>query len=305
MDADIIKLGYIACIVLAGGSLGGLISAIFLADYHHISKNNEDPEEEEKGCRCTVLFCIGRIIIGIGAAFSIFFAGLWINALKTDLIVDNIFIIFGVCIVSGVFGMRLLKRLGAQLEARVGDIEKASKQAKETAKKVEMKMEHIGDYVDLLNNGRTALGTDDDQSPQANADRDRAIEGLRKLIKIYPRERALFLLIGCLHRKKTEYDKAILILREFADNLRQASPVNKMLGHVRSDYADAYYNIACYHALKFMRETDPMEQKRLKNEVIENLRESIELLPSNKGYALSDPDFDCMKGDADFRKLLD
>lgn len=303
MDAESLSLFRLGQIILAGGAFGGFISALLVADLHHVTKKNTKPIEEKP--RCTFLFCIGRIIIGTGGAFAVAFAGFWTHTLKIDSTADNIFVLFGVCLLSGVYGIRFLKQLGDQIESRIGKAEQQAQQAAETAEEVDKKMDHVGEYVALLNAGRSALGQEGDISPEANADRDAALEGLLRLTRTYPSERALFILIGRLYRKKKDYDRAILILRDFACNLRKLSPVTEMNETMRSDYADAYYNIACYHALKANAEQDRLEKERLNKEVVENLRESIELLPSNRQYAKLDQDFSGMRSNEDFKKLVD
>lgn len=61
------------------------------------------------------------------------------------------------------------------------------------------------------------------------------------------------------------------------------------------DLADAYYNVACYHVLKYKDEASESEKERYKKEIIKALKKSFYLNPDNIKYSKDDKDLDVVR----------
>lgn len=122
-----------------------------------------------------------------------------------------------------------------------------------------------------------------------------AIDLLSSIEVAFPLDRTLHIYLGRLYRRLGDYDHAILILRKFIENINIHSGSG---GDNKVDIADAYYNIACYHALKAVdaQETGLVDEgRRLVKETLESLGFAIDGHEANREAASEDEDFRSMK----------
>lgn len=246
-------------------------------------------------------FLIGRALIGIGGAFGIVMIGSWIGKISLDGTVKNQLIIISTCVIAGTISHTILPMIGAKLEAEF--LKKTATEAKETASNAVSMTQKVRSYSAGLSLAETAL------SGKTNIDVSRAIEGLEEIKDSFPTDRTLYIYLGRLYRKAKDYDKAIIVLREFIANLEKAPGGIKENEKRIQDCSDAYYNIACYHALKAKDADDvgkcPADVERLKGEAIDMLNVSVGLWSKNREYAKHDDDFVYVMNDERMRKIVD
>ena len=122
-----------------------------------------------------------------------------------------------------------------------------------------------------------------------------AIENLELVQRIYTDDKTVALYLARLYREHGEYEKATNVLREFISASKHSEQLD-------SGHDIAYYNIACYLALKAKHdESNGLAGKedimKLKNEAISNLTTAIEHNPELITSAKQDPDLECIWGD--------
>lgn len=294
-------------LIVASGALGGLVSAIIFKDQHHIWAVYNHKHHERNLYHWAKILCmdfgffLGRIIMGIGGAFGIIFIGFWSKSLSNSVCVENQILLMGLCVVAGTFSHRILPRLADQIEARIGAAENKMKLIEGKATELEQKTEEgvstVADLISAITFGRSAL------HEGFNPDRKEAISRLEKLRIDFPKDRSLNLMIGRLYRRENKYDDAIISLSNYAKLLAPDVQKSSKPEGVVVDCADAYYNMACYHALKAV-DNQGSEKQRLQKEAIEILKMSVSLLPANKECAAADPDFDSLKGNEEFEAII-
>lgn len=209
--------------------------------------------------------------------------------------VTNQLFLFSLSTTAGIFSYRLLPSIGSKLEKQF--IEQKMVQT-------EQKVINIAvDYTSAISHAETAL------IREGYHDAPQAIERLEAIKHLFPTNRTLYIYLGRLYRKMKNYDKAIISLREFIENLEQKRIKigDKGFHQYEIDRSDAYFNIACYHILKAeenMSKITQDEVNRLKNETIEALKISIKIWAQNKEYAKNDPDFRFIKEDKEYQHLI-
>jgi hypothetical protein len=122
---------------------------------------------------------------------------------------------------------------------------------------------------------------------------------LEEIIRQSPlNRRAVLLRARYSVRGDNNAQEAIGILLDFIQNKKARSQTND------TDYADALYNLACYHAMG-INDLLPREgKKQLLDKVMEYLRESVGTYPANRGDAEVDPDFANIKNTAEWRAVF-
>lgn len=290
-------------LVIVCGALGGFIAATLKALIHH---TDALPEENNHASRAAYLelgqkFRSGwtfaaRSVVGIGGAFAAILGGSWIGKINYTGNTENIVNLSALCVVAGTVADSLMPGIGRRLQdeffqKRVKNLEKNSKQnAVEIHEQIEQtvkKVEEAQTYNVSISHADTALST------KTPIDVDRAIDELEALRMTHPSDRTTHVYLGRLYRIKKDYDTAINILRKFISNL---STLPNAPAHLNEDTAVAYYNIACYHALKHIHYTEEKthqstEVPRLKHETKEALALATKLDSKYLKMALNDSDF--------------
>ena len=208
--------------------------------------------------------------------------------------------------VAGTIAHKLVPGIGERLHDELirKQVKNVGKRAEERAEKTERTIEQSQNYTVVISHADTAFNT------EAPADINLAIKELVALQETHPLDRTAHIYLGRLHRLNKDYDSAITVLRRFIEKMDEEKST---YSHNRSLHIDlaagvAYYNIACYHALK-LREYklgahSPSETQRLFSETLTALRRAIELDPESLMAAQKDNDFKDILGEEEMRKLL-
>lgn len=231
-------------------------------------------------------------IIGIGGSFGVVLLALWSGKLILDYSVNAMTSLVGLCIISGVFATKFIPIIGEKIENDWMD-----KINKETSKKTESAIKLSTDYSSSIN---FAYDVVEDNNPK---DIEDAIQRLLNLKSSFPKDRAVYILLGRLYRNLGKFNEAILVLREFIKNLNKDLSSRDHSTGLEEACGDAYYNIACYHALKASTE-EGKERDRLIKEACQELERSLKIWPKNKEYATDDPDFDSIRELSEFSHLI-
>lgn len=271
-------------IVAVAGSLGGMVSAIGAlvegglgADGRYVAARGVRPS----------IFILGRCVVGVGGAAAVLLAALSVNKFTGSSDVD-LLALTTLCFVAGSIGYRLLPMVAAQLEKRLGEVEKKAELADKTAK------EGSG-MASVTSNVLTALQLLD-RKEEMSALVDQTISQMETLSQQFPLERALHIVLARLYvEKKQDNDKAIAVLRRFVKN--KGSRKDK-------DVSDADFNIACYTSLMMAKETNESRISELKSEGIKALAECLQINPGNLNDAKTDPDLTALRDTEEGKKLL-
>jgi hypothetical protein len=133
-----------------------------------------------------------------------------------------------------------------------------------------------------------------------DSDRIRAIHVLLEFRALNLTDRKITMFLGRLHKMRLDYDGAIECCSYFIDEKRRLNQIDK-------DYADVLYNRACYRALnsekyyKAGKASDGDQQKQL---TYGDLSQSIEMSAENTADARDDPDFNSLKTEEQFQRLI-
>lgn len=272
----------LAIVAIAGG-LGGTVAAVGalveggLEKGHYIAARGVP----------VWLFILGRCIVGIGGAAAVLLAALSVNKFTGTSDVD-LLALTTLCFVAGSIGHRLLPIVAAQLEKRLGEVEKKAERADKAAKEG-------NDQAAVTSNVLIALQVLD-RSEELSAVVDQTIAQLEKLSQQFPRERALHIVLGRLYaEKKQDYENAITTLKRFVSN--KGTQKDK-------DVSDADFNIACYVSLTLAGETNASRKTELETEGIAALSESLKITPGSLKDAKTDPDLATLRATESGRRLL-
>jgi len=104
------------------------------------------------------------------------------------------------------------------------------------------------------------------------------------------------LLLAALYKRTGDLDSAIAVLSAFINCKRAYNEIDMHL-------ADALYNRACYHALKFQNSTGE-KAAEYSREALGDLRDSILISPGNAESAAMDDDFQALWDDPIFKSLV-
>lgn len=294
----------LALLIAGSGAFGGLVSAIIVKDRHHIDCWNDERHRDIR-IRDDVGFFIGRIMMGVAGAMSITFFGILTKFIDSIVDKGDLLFLAGLCVLVGSFSDRLLSSMASRLEREMDIVKQNADDAKAQAKKATETAKNISvittDYAVAITSAESAL-RDEDPKNKDPEDITRAIALLERLKPTFPTDRTLYILLGRLYRKDNRLKDGILVLREFIRNLH-LDPEDTYASGKTSDCGAAYFNIACYHALMSYSESGD-EKKRLEKETLEALSTAISKLADCKKYARTDPDFEKMKGNEEFKKLI-
>ncbi len=270
-------------IVIIAGGLGGLVSAIGAV----IEGGREKDQYVATRGVPVPFFIFGRCVVGVGGATAIILAALSVNKFTGSTDID-LLALTALCFVAGSIGYRLLPIVAAQLEKRLGEVEKKAEQADQAAKQG-------SSQAAVTSNVLIALQVLD-RKEELSAVVDQAITQLETLSQQFPQERALHIVLARLYaEKKQDYDSAITVLRRFL----KGKGIQK-----DKDVSDAEFNIACYISFKLAKEKSETKRSELEKEGLEALAESLRIVPGSLNDARTDPDLTALRETAGGRKLL-
>jgi tetratricopeptide (TPR) repeat protein len=288
----------LAVIVVFGG-FGGVASSIF-DNFDNFTGQNFI----EHSCQnCNSAYFFRRAIIGVAGSFCAVFLGIWLGKFTIEATVNNLLYLSSFCVAIGTISFTILPQLGKKIGEQIlaEKIAQNEKKAEATEKKVDIAIENSNanlNYTRVMLHAETALNT------KHQSDIDTAIENLKNIQSKYKRDRTLNIYLGRLYRVRQEYDDAINLLRSYIDEI-ESNPDMFTNRHDNVDKADAYYNIACYHALKAKQpHDDQQEYERLITEAFEAFQTSIQLSHNNLEYAKRDEDLKWLLGEDDRFKEL-
>jgi len=293
-SVDLLSYWQVLAVVLVGGGFGGIASSIF--DNFDTIKGHEPIEH---GCKkCNSAYFMRRALIGMAGSFCGVFLGIWLHKITLEANDTNLLSITCFCVAIGTVSFNLLPQLGKKIGEQIlnDKINQADKKAEDALKT----SYNAIDYSSSIAHAETAL------SRKQYNDIPQAVERLNKIKKDFPTDRTVHIYLGRLYRALGKYDESILILREFITNLERGN--KHPHSHYIVDKADAYFNIACYHALKaketFDKSGQTGEVERLVKESLESLSLSTTAWSKNKEFAGSDPDFDFIKDKPKFAEII-
>lgn len=284
-NMDTGNLHYSAGLLIAAiaGGLGGLVSGIGAL----VEGGKEDEGYVVAKGVSVGMFIFGRCVVGVGGAAAVLLAALSVNKFTGSSDVD-LLALTALCFVAGSIGHRLLPMVAAQLEKRLGEVEKKADRAAKTAKEG-------ADMASVTRNVLVALQLLA-QTEELTSIVDHTIGELEKLARQFPQERPVHIVLGRLYAvKKHNYDKAITVLRRFI----------KQKGKARDkDVSDALFNIACWVSLKLGQETKEDKKAALREEGTKALAESLAIVPGNLKDAKSDPELAALRETEEAQKIL-
>ncbi len=224
---------------------------------------------------------------GVGGAFAVNYLFIIISKIEYTNDLKNIMSLIGLNTIAGFLGYRALSGMA-------GKIEREFQEVKRDAAKVNKETKELISLNNALSDAALAL---EENMP---ADLQDAIDGLLPFQKKFPADRKTAILLGRLYKRVNNHEKAIEILSLFIDDKKETKTVD-------DDYADVLYNRACYNILLFSKLRKEGEIKRsefIKKEGISDLEKSVNLRPLNKKDAEIDKDFDNIRDNDDFKRIV-
>ena len=268
-------LGYfhILLLVVTFGGFGGVVSAYF------DNFNHEDGQTiKSHPCnKCNSSYFGRRAFIGITGAFCAMFFALWVEKITLKANTNNLMLLSSFCVVAGLISFRVLPTAVKKIEERLFE-----KEINDLKNKIDEKSDASIEYTRVMLQAETALGT------KSIGDVNNSIVNLKEIRGKYSRDRTLHIYLGRLYRIKEEYDASIDILNDFISTINK-SAVKTV--HDDIDQATAYYNIACYLALKAKKVKDnPPEYDKLTTEALSSYKKAVSLSEKYESYAKTDSD---------------
>jgi tetratricopeptide (TPR) repeat protein len=238
---------------------------------------------------------VGDMLIGIGSAFAVFFAVSGLVTIKNDLQsieLSSIFVLSGMGVVAGAAGKAIIPALITKMTELT--------KAKDTAQKAEKKANDAQQNAEKIKT----------EAADAHADSWKQLEsafysaGLASLdaYTASPINKEILVTAENAFNKALEINKqsaqaktGLGMVRKRQNKLQEAIDLCTDAIRFSPDYPDAYYNRACYQALLKSGTIEP---------IIADLKKAIEIENLFRDYAKTDPDFDAVKDNVQFKKLL-
>lgn len=283
--SEFLSLFQILLIISIPGAFGGFAAALIDID----------------GKKVKVCMLISRACIGIAGAFGVVLIGFWAGKITVDKCVLNQLFLISFSLIGGTISYKILPKIGTKLEEQLQlQLEETKREFVDT---VDKKSTEVMNYSAAVASADAALARNN------ASDIKMAIEMLSNLKNSFPIDRTLHIKLGRLFRKEEDYNKAILTLRDFIDELNKEHSDKGSHSHFIQDSADAYFNIACYHSLKAekMKQSHDNQDEidRLVKEALEALKASVDLMSRNKEAAMIDEDFNFIKNKKEFKELIE
>jgi hypothetical protein len=272
---------------IAGGSIGGLLDF-----FNRFKINPESSIIRFQGASVGIGQCFSLAFmntsLGAGGAIAVQFAMLGIGKFQHCQTTESILFLFSLSVVAGFGGRKFLSLLSNRLEEQLGEQDQKIKEVKAVAGEAkadaeEAKIEAEEAKVEaeegmIVSSAIATLGSNSTVSERSDM-----IMKLERAVGQDPLDRRLVILLGRLYRKHGDYIGGAGVLSDFINR-------KKRIGALDVDYADALYNRSCYRVLQ--HNVGGADNENLIDIAIEDLADSIKILPDNVDDAISDPDFE-------------
>jgi hypothetical protein len=136
-------------------------------------------------------------------------------------------------------------------------------------------------------------------------DAPKTIEELIKASNAHPTDRRVVITLGRLLAQSSSQSNRVTGLERAVDMLSKFVEIKKTKSEFDRDYADVLYNLACYKAqLSIASDIDPERQRAYREQAIQDLQTSVNVSPDNAAAASGDPDFDALRNDPSFIRIV-
>lgn len=278
--------------IILGGLVGGLIYYIDKIKFKCTKKDTRGSYYYED-CKLNKNSCLKlasmNMIIGVGGAFTFVALYSWVNDFSIKQMPSFyhlMFFAFSASVVSGFAAKTLLPKITNGIE------QKLNEQFKKTSE-LEDEMTDVEKTIEYRGNIQTAQWALNDKSLPSDA--TRAVTALSVNLKRQPEDRKSAILLSRV------YDETSLKNLEKAIENLQSFITIKGSNH-DLDYADVLYNLSCYLVQKIQESGD--SDGLIIKEVMDNLEISFTIKPENKNDAMADVDFESIKEEVKFKKLV-
>jgi hypothetical protein len=276
-------MGLILLVVAGSGALGGFAMTI------GSRRSNELFLPGRTHDRVIYLGFIGDMFVGSAASLAInFVADPLLSPLQSgsnataDYLARDYIRAISLGVIAGFAGIKVLTSMArisdemisaskAQLITRMQENDRS----RELVRQVEDMLAKIDDY----------LKRGDRES--AITELKRASEAIEQVLSVVPRDPRALVVKAKILKRNAQLDV------EVASLLEQAIQVLTAVLAIDSSYDRAYYNRACYEAIRGR-----------KDEAMKDLNEAVRLFAPNRGFARDDHDFDSLRNMEGFKKLI-
>ncbi len=281
LGEDVQKFLILFMTVLVFGGIGGFVGGTY-RKRHGIEPSVNSWKDGTVFFLCGVISAFGVVSLCSGVA----------SFFEKAAVLNKGISLVGVSLLSGFFSMRILPHLGAQLEKRIGDVEKKTS---EKDAELEKRTSELVLKLEEAESLRKELSIFASVSAVALAalqsgsvtDAEYAIGRMKKNFDLFRKERIWVIVYGrLLHRIRRE-DDAISVLEEYISCLREARKKEgaAFTSEDRHNLATAYFNIACYY-----NNRGDGAGKEYEEQVRSALRKSFALMPAFKRDWYEDDD---------------
>lgn len=289
--------------VLSGGALGGLCDFLnrFQIGNSKEGKKKEPHDVSFQGIKIKlphmIPFCLMNMILGIGGAVAILFTMISVGKFPQVATVEAQLLLFSISVVAGFGGRRFLELVTNSLEKQIGEAKEASDKAVKVSERAVYESMALKDELKIEAEETIATSTSLATLREGSilSDRVDAIKKNEQILAKRPNNRALTILTGRLYRRNDNYEHGIETLTRYIRLKRE-------LGERDEDLAAALYNRACYRVLLASEDGVPIQ--RLREQGLEDLKESVSLDLENAKDAKEDPDFNSVKDNPVFQEIM-
>lgn len=290
-DPNNLSLLTMLLLISIPGAFGGFTAGLF-----DINK------AKSKNAAFCSLTC--RTLIGVAGAFGVILVGFWVGKIDTKPDVLNQLFLISFSLIGGTISYRVLPKIGSKLEEQLQlQMDETKDKVQEVVENTNTKLIEAKAYSAAMASADGALAT------EKTADLKLAIEMMLTVKPSNRFDRTLHVKIGRCYRKLKQYNDAIVVLSKFITALKKEKASGVVLPHCEQNIADAYFNIACYYTLKAEEVSETLDNdedmQRLVNKAIESLKISIDIIPDNRAVAIGDKDFDFIRNNKQFKKVVE
>lgn len=281
LDGD---LGLLLLVVAIAGAFGGI--AEWCARV--LIFNGAYALEEERLTRPLILGgLLLQAVVGMCGAFAVIFVFACTRWFEQDGGHAHALWLITLSVVAGYGSRRFMPIVSQKLERQMEDLERKL----EHGQRVESKKNADRDWVrEMAEKALAVFGAS--ANPTATEIGER-IKDMKKVLERFPLERVAAIVAGRLLRKVSRLNEAIQLQSEFIEKKRSAKQLDR-------DFADVLYNRACYRCILWA--ANPTES--LLRAGLDDLKESVNTLPSNAQSAAEDDDFSAWRSNKEFQSLV-
>ena len=280
------ELGWIAVLALmvVPGAFGGILSVLQLLEIRRLLAGKNVIGDRRGFTAAIILGAVG----GCGGALGMLLIGVWTNQLDFRATTHNHLLFVSLGMVSGFLGFKLLKSVATNLEKQIHDIESR------TTDRIEGLRDQLIEDDSVIDKGKLIR----DNPNASDAEIAEIIPELVQVTKRRPADRTASILLGNLYDHIGKHQEAVSVVTDTLSHKQKLGTAND------KDAADLLFNRACYRIPLWRSEANAVNKQRLRDAIIEDLKQSFELSPANKVDAKTDPDLALLSEDAEFKKIV-